>query len=380
MKGLFIAHCNDLSGANKSFLSNIDKLKDRIDIVVLINKKEGLLSEELRKRNIPMIYHRYGWWYALPRKNFFKRIYRITIDFLKYKTCFLDKKFIANIESYNFDFIYTNTSTVDIGARISQKLKIPHFWHIREFGKEDFSFISLVSSKYRYKMFLNAKKIIVISDALKRKYIKILKNKGKVTRIYNGFDVDKLLASKRHHDLDSGIVLLITGQVCEGKGQEQAIEATNDLYHQGYPIKLILAGGVDSSYIKPVLRRYSDFDEWLEILGQVENVYKLRNQVDIELICSRSEAFGRVTLEAMLHSIPVIGSNTGGTKELIINEKNGLLYEYGNIKNLEECIINLIKNGNLYNTIINNEQKFAKEFTIEETSNQLYSLFKSIDD
>lgn len=44
----------------------------------------------------------------------------------------------------------------------------------------------------------------------------------------------------------------------------------------------------------------------------------MRKKIDVELVCSRSEAFGRVTIESMMSSNPVIGANTGGTKELII--------------------------------------------------------------
>jgi hypothetical protein len=62
------------------------------------------------------------------------------------------------------------------------------------------------------------------------------------------------------------------------------------------------------------------------------------NQADALLMCSRCEALGRVTIEAMLLGKAVIGANTGGTPELITNGVTGLLYQYGDIEDLKRAI------------------------------------------
>ena len=49
----------------------------------------------------------------------------------------------------------------------------------------------------------------------------------------------------------------------------------------------------------------------INMLGQVRNLPEIRKNNDIELVCSKSEAFGRVTIEAMMSMMPVIGANTG---------------------------------------------------------------------
>lgn len=375
MKALFVAHTTDFSGANKSLYSIICQLKNKIKITVLVNKKSGELVDKLQSDNIDLIYTRYSWWVTTPRKNIIKRIYRYSKDKFEYSRSVLTSSFIDSLRKQEFDLVYTNTSTVDIGARIAEELDIPHFWHVREFGKEDFSFISLVSESYRKKVFNSAKKIIVISDALKYKYKNIVP-KDKIGRIYNGFEIDRLEAPESKHNFDNKITVLVTGQVCEGKGQIQAIQAVADLYKKNYPVELLLAGNVDHSYLDPILKKYPSYSKWLKVLGQVKDIYSLRDDVDIELVCSRSEAFGRVTLEAMLHSIPVIGSNSGGNPELIENGKNGLLFEYGHPEELEERIVELTKNREVYDEIVKNAANFAKKFTIEKTAAGVYKTFK----
>jgi glycosyltransferase involved in cell wall biosynthesis len=49
--------------------------------------------------------------------------------------------------------------------------------------------------------------------------------------------------------------------------------------------------------------------------------------VDLMIVPSLFESFGRVTLEGMCYGIPVIGANTGGTAELIGKENDDFLFD-----------------------------------------------------
>ncbi|WGX77343.1 glycosyltransferase family 4 protein [Paraclostridium bifermentans] len=138
-----------------------------------------------------------------------------------------------------------------------------------------------------------------------------------------------------------------------------------------------MAGTVDEEYLNRSLNNYSD-TKWIKVLGLVNDIKELRNKVDIELVCSRNEAFGRVTLEAMLHGIPVVGSNVGGTLELINDRNTGMIYKYEDINDLAEKIEILIKDRKLYELIINNAVEFASKFTIEKTANEVLKRFNEI--
>jgi len=374
MKALFVSHNTKSSGANKSFVSIIEQMYTKMEIVVLVNSTSGVLIDQLNEIGIKHIYCKYDWWDAHYRSNCFKQIIRYCIDAKNYYLGGLTEKVLNELVCENFDFIYTNTSTVDIGAQIANKLRLPHYWHIREFGIEDFSFKPITSPKYR-KMCLNqAEKIIVISEALKSKYKDIV-SVNKIHVVYNGLEVSSLKCMKMQHDFSKTINILVTGQVSNAKGQDQAVRAVGRLREKGLPVHLFLAGEVDRSYIDPVLKELSDSHEWVSRLGIVKNMYELRNEMDIELVCSKSEAFGRVTLEAMLHSIPVVGSNRGGTPELIKHAKTGMLFEYGNIEQLEKCISDLISDDILYADIVDAAFRFASSFTIERTANKVWHIF-----
>jgi glycosyltransferase involved in cell wall biosynthesis len=57
----------------------------------------------------------------------------------------------------------------------------------------------------------------------------------------------------------------------------------------------------------------------------------------------KPEPFGRSLLEAMACSRAVVGPRGGGVTEFIQHEKNGLLYEPGNAKELGAAILALLQ-------------------------------------
>lgn len=101
--------------------------------------------------------------------------------------------------------------------------------------------------------------------------------------------------------------------------------------------------------------------------------------MDVELVCSKSEAFGRVTIEAMMSMNPVIASNTGANTELIKEDYNGLLYNYGNYVDLANKIEVLIQNPDLLEKYGKNGYKFALEnFTAEINAKNIEMVYKEL--
>lgn len=370
-KILFVSHSGRMSGANLSFYSIIEQLKCKIDIYVLVNERDSELTRALEKISVKYIYLKYSWWVAHKRDRIIKQTYRYCADFLKYINSPTNNKIREVFANYGFDAVYSNTSTVDIGYRIANAMGIPHVWHIREFGREDFGFIPLVPRESMRRAFEEASAIIVISTALEKKILQ-QNPKSTVIVIQNGFNVDKLKYQREHMIDCNNVKILVTGQVSEAKGQIQAVEAISKLNSQNVRYHLYLAGEVGSDYRKQILGA-KPCPEWLHFMGKVNNLFEIRKDIDIELVCSRSEAFGRVTIEAMLHSIPVIGANTGATKDLLANGL-GITYTYGDIEDLIAKIECLVHDRRLYNDIALKAFNYAQNFTIDKCADSVYNI------
>ena len=89
----------------------------------------------------------------------------------------------------------------------------------------------------------------------------------------------------------------------------------------------------------------------VHMLGNSDNPMPLMNTADVVLMCSRREAFGRVTVEGMKLGKPVIGTRSGGTPEIVQEGETGLLYAPGDAQELAAKIGHLYANRAVHDSM-----------------------------
>ena len=82
----------------------------------------------------------------------------------------------------------------------------------------------------------------------------------------------------------------------------------------------------------------------IEMAGYIADMNTLRRKVHVEIVPSVMEAFGRVTVEAMLSGNPVLASDSGANPELIEEGKNGWLFKEGNVEDLAKKMKDILEN------------------------------------
>jgi len=114
---------------------------------------------------------------------------------------------------------------------------------------------------------------------------------------------------------------LTGGRLARAKRYDIAIQACNKLH---LPLKIF---GRDFAGFESELRAIAG--PTIEFLGEVtqEQKNKLYQQAKAFIFCSDNEDFGIVPIEAMAHGCPVIGHNSGGTAETVIDGKTGVLFD-----------------------------------------------------
>lgn len=383
MKILVVAHDSNFSGgANRSLYMVLKKLKFEygVDIEVLLPKKSGDLNKKLDEINIT--------WFSYPYFGVISGIRGDGKDFLRYGKVYIGY-FIEHILSLflkrklkdkEYNLIYTNTRLPIVGAKIAKYLDVPHVCHVREFGttKPLWGF-------WDYKKIYDlSDKIILISNALHKKFNEFVPE-DKLITIHNGVD-SPLGLSKVDKKDKSNFDILLTGRLVPDKGHMDALRALKELVNLGYTdIRLFIAGSSPqrthiswyAAELKSYVKEFS-LEKNVVFLGEVEDMITIRSQMDIELMCSICETFGRVTVEAMRSHLPVIGSNTGGTPEIIINGHTGLLYEQGNSDDLKDKILLLYKNRNLLNSIGKRGYEYVQtHFTAEKNVQEIYRILNN---
>lgn len=378
MNILFIAHEKSLNGASLSLLGIIDEIADENNIYVLSPYKEGDFVDELKKRNVKIFFSTYKRWKAYKPSKKYAWIAKKILCLLRCQINYISALRLKNvIIKEKIEIIHSNTSVMNIGGILSKISGIPHVWHIREFGEEDFNFNYLYSKKYTLNfMKENSDSIITVSKALYSKYENDL-DKNKMTVIYNGVNL-KNIYEKDFNISKNNINIIICGAISKAKGQKDAVLAINEIVKRGYnDLTLSIAGNGDTEEIVNLIETFNLSDK-IKLLGRVNNLNDIRKDIDLELVCSKCEAFGRVTIEAMMSMIPVIGANTGGTKELIKDGYNGMLYKQGDYLDLADKIEMFMKDRSRIESMGRNAYEFSKKFTAELNASQIYRVYKKI--
>ena len=222
-----------------------------------------------------------------------------------------------------------------------------HIWHLREFGEKDFDLKpDWDLSFYRY--FLSRAKLIAVSKAVSNEILTFGLTSEPLV-IYNGIASRKEWQRLKDKSVirvkNTMFTFILVGQINENKNQNQAIEAI-EILNQEYPnIRLQIVGDDQGTYARDLkLKSAKLIDEGkVEFLGYHHEPISLMQNADCVLMCSKWEAMGRVTVEAMFAGRPVIGLANSGTLELIQDRRNGLLYD-GSTTDLVRAMQEMLSN------------------------------------
>lgn len=110
------------------------------------------------------------------------------------------------------------------------------------------------------------------------------------------------------------------------------------------PTNLILVGDGPERSDCERLARDLGLQKKVHFLGKQEGLTDILNSSDIFLLPSQSESFGLAALEALSCGVPVISSSVGGLPELINQNENGFIAEFGDIDRMAKYAIDLLTN------------------------------------
>ena len=334
MNIMYIFNDAGFGGAGRSLIDTLMKIKEEVNVIVVI--REGADGAKIKFDEMGI------------------RCYQIpfSTDYVKIGCVSKEDKAADIAESYEaalkllpivkeekVQLIHINSSTSYFAAITALIAGIPYIWHIRELMEEHFGCV-FVNEELKKKLYEYSDGMIAISDYVREKYL--AKYDVDMLRIYNGLNIEKYeIPVDKNKDFQN--VFLAVGVITPGKGQWDAIRATENLVKKGYKdIKLIIVGDTDTYYtwaLKKYIKKQK-LGQNISILPFQNDLSALRETAAYSLTCSQNEALGRVTIEAMLAGNFVIGAKSGGTVEIIgEKEERGYLYELHNPEALAGAMI-----------------------------------------
>ncbi len=372
LKILYIAADSSMYGANKSLLNLLSSIRISSIKYLVVTPYFGDLNKELDKlgiKNTIVEYNR-----ACAKKNSLKSAILFFPRLLKmiYTNSIAVKRLIPLINEEQVNIIHSNSSVVSIGYTIAAKLKLKHVWHIREFITLDHELVPFIGlNKYKQKIH-SSDSIIYISKSIASHF-----GTTKTSHIiYNA------ITNKSHipEPLKKENYFLFCGSFTKNKGLHEALFAFKEYLNYNDNIKFKIAGSTSSDpeyydYIVQLIQQLN-LSRHIELLGYVNDITHLMSKSLALLVCSKNEAMGRVTAEAMLNGCPVIGYNNAGTSELIEDNITGLLY-----KTKEDMVNKMVfcTSGSNTSEIIKNARLFAQNnFTEEIYGRHISNVYKDL--
>ena len=178
-----------------------------------------------------------------------------------------------------------------------------------------------------------------------------LYKKSKLTIIRNGVNLKSLVSNKnfkKTYDINSKFILFV-GRFSKSKGIENLINSINLIKNELNSRKTILViMGVDFGYQNEMFSLIKKFNLSENILviknPPREDVISAYGESEFLVMPSQWELSPLVPLESFAFSRPVISTNSHGIPFTVQNNKNGILVEPENSKELSNAIIKLLDN------------------------------------
>jgi len=134
---------------------------------------------------------------------------------------------------------------------------------------------------------------------------------------------------------------------------------------QQIPAKLMMVGdGPEKAKAEQLCEELGIQDKVI-FFGNSNEIDQILSYSDLFLLPSETESFGLAALEAMAWSVPVISSNSGGLPEVNFDGVSGYLSAVGDIDNMAENALKILKEDAVLAEFRTNALNVAKQFDIK---------------
>lgn len=228
---------------------------------------------------------------------------------------------------------------------------------------------------------------LVQTETAKKEWMNKLKiNGSKFTVIPNGIDTNSyqtvinITAKKNELQIKEDLfVISCVGRLRRGKGHEILIEAFERIFKNNDKIILLIVGnGEKEEDLKNITTSHASKNN-IYFLGFRTDVSEILAISDLFVMPTEKEGMSNAIIEAMVAGVPVITTNIPENRDIIENQKSGILFPVNDINALEKWIKLLIISPDLRNNLSQYAQQKAKNtYDIRIVTNRFAKFYQEI--
>lgn len=194
-------------------------------------------------------------------------------------------------------------------------------------------------------------RLISVSKQMEEVYKTIANNhlfcslNNNIRTIYNGVDTDKFKPVHNYHKNEI-IQLISVGRLEKVKNYSLLLRAISILLkkkkYSNFNLTIV-GDGSQYNDLSSMINEY-ELHPWVTLLGAKDNIAELLNLADVFVLPSFSEGLSCSILEAMSCGLPILASDVGGNREIIVPNKTGWLFKSNDIADLVNKLDFLMRN------------------------------------
>lgn len=237
---------------------------------------------------------------------------------------------------------------------------------------------------------LVATAVVAVSEFVKARLIRHGVDPSKIQVIHNGTQVFEPMLESRSSVLrscgvpDTAKIILFVGRFAPKKRHDVAVEAFARLYGRCSDSYLLLAGETFDGHQQTLEAVQSQLDrlhvrDRVRCLGFWPNMPRLYSVADIVILPAEDEALPMTVLEAMAAGVAVVGARSGGTPEMIIDGKSGLLVRPGCADAFAAAIESVLVHDELRARLVSEARETCRRhFNLTRCVAQVASLYDEL--
>jgi len=191
--------------------------------------------------------------------------------------------------------------------------------------------------------------VVTVSEAVRQRFSEQAHlAPGRIDVIHNGIELepydhqpDRVTARTHLGWAADRPVVTIVGVLRPGKGHDVLLKAVPAMKSAFPDLSVKIVGG--GALAPPVMDAVASLGDTVEILGARADVPELLAATDVIVQASHSEGLPTVMMEAGAAGRPVVATDVGGTRDIVLHDETGILVARGDSEGLATGVVRLLQ-------------------------------------
>lgn len=245
-----------------------------------------------------------------------------------------------------------------------------------------FGLLGLLTEKFYLRLVYRYTSYLTISPSTQKDLLENGVRRECITILPMGVSVPARASSLRNSPKEKELTVIFVGRLTASKGIEDTIHAFKEINKKKSKSKLWVIGRGDARYVEQLKKLCKKLNishkvTFFDFVTEKEKFILLR-KAHILIHPSLREGFGLTVPEAGFVGTPVVAYNSPGIRDIVINNKNGILLKKNSPKAIADNVLAIFNDKNLYQKLCKGALLEARQYNWDNTAKTALAILKKL--